>query len=78
MEKPTIGDQLNDLQFLSYKLKMIGEYLNVMEIDEMCGEDYHHIGENIRYTAAKITEISNKIFRDPNLKTIDGGMKQAS
>ena len=76
MEKPTARDQLRDLSFLSHKLKVIGEYLQAMEADEMTGENlnlYQYVGDTIYSTASKIS----KILEDPNFKVIDGGLKQA-
>ena len=76
-----IRDQLCEVNDLAEKLKVIGEYLEVMKVDEMSNEDhnqYHFIGGTIYDTALEIKKIAKNIFEDPALEIIGGGMKQAS
>ena len=59
-----MSDKLqNDIGFLATKVRIIGEYLTVMEKGEMTGPDhneYHNIGETLYCTGQRILELSEE------------------
>jgi hypothetical protein len=53
----------NDICFFADKVRIIGEFLTIMEPDELTGPDhneYAHIGEVLYCTGEKILELSRK------------------
>lgn len=61
MEKEQLAgrDHLDHLGFLANKLKVLGEYLTVMEADEMISDtrnDYQDMGELIYHVSGEILE----------------------
>ena len=51
----------NDIGFLATKVRVIGEFLPVMEKDELTGQnynEYHNIGEVLFCTGQKILELA--------------------
>jgi hypothetical protein len=60
----TNRDHLGHLDFLATKLRILGEYLTVMEAGEMIGDnrnDYQDIGETIYQLSSDITETLEKM-----------------
>jgi hypothetical protein len=59
-----MSDKLqNDIGFLATKVRIIGEYLVIMEKDEMTGSnhnEYHNIGETLYCTGQRILELSEE------------------
>jgi len=52
-----------DVGFLATKVRIIREYLTVMEKDELIGpnhNEYHNIGETLYCTGQRILELSKK------------------
>jgi len=59
-----MSDELqNEVGFLAVKVRAIGEFLSVMEKDELTGPDhneYHNIGEVLYCTGEKIRKLLEK------------------